>query len=262
MRPAYRIPHTDLQIIANWRTPHTAYRQLAHTAYRQLAHTAYRQLVHTAYRTPIRNSGSGPAVADSMTTEKTPTDGFETVEYLTIPEAATRLALSLDQVRRMRRTGALASERRDTPQGHQWLIRIDHSETPTPIRRDIVPLVQSRRREAAKSAPAIDLEAIRADHLAELARLQAAHAGELARLADTSANAIEILRAEHADAFTRLEAAHLDAFTRLETVHGETIEALRTTHAGEVDALRRELVTANAWANRSWWRWLFGLPPA
>ena len=252
MRPAYRIPHTDLQIIANWRTPHTAYRQLA----------------HTAYRTPIRNSGSGPAVADSMTTEKTPTDGFETVEYLTIPEAATRLALSLDQVRRMRRTGALASERRDTPQGHQWLIRIDHSETPTPIRRDIVPLVQSRRREAAKSAPAIDLEAIRADHLAELARLQAAHAGEVGALRTTIAeHAAELssLAEAHADAFARLEAAHaetLNAHADALKAHAETLQVLRTIHAGEVDAIRRELATANAWANRSWWRWLFGLPPA
>ena len=260
MRPAYRIPHTDLQIIANWRTPHTAYRQLAHTAYRQLA--------HSAHRTPIRNSGSGPAVADSMTTEKTPTDGFETVEYLTIPEAAKRLALSLDQVRRMRRTGALASERRDTPQGHQWLIRIDHSETPTPIRRDIVPLVQSRRREAAKSAPAIDLEAIRADHLAELARMQAAHAGEVDALRTAIAeHAAELasLAEAHADAFARLEAAHaetLNAHADALKAHVQTLQVLMTAHAGEVDAIRRELATANAWANRSWWRWLFGLPPA
>ena len=260
MRPAYRIPHTDLQIIANWRTPHTANWRTPHTAYRQLA--------HSAHRIPIRNSGSGPAVADSMTTEKTPTDGVETVEYLTIPEAATRLALSLEQVRRMRRTGALASERRDTPQGHQWLIRIDHSETPTPIRRDIVPLVQSRRREAAKSAPAIDLEAIRADHLAELARLQAAHAGEVGALRTTIAeHAAELssLAEAHTDAFARLEAAHaetLNAHADALKAHVETLQVLMTTHAGLVDVLRRELVTANAWANRSWWRWLFGLPPA
>jgi len=54
----------------------------------------------------------------------------------------------------------------------------------------------------------------------------------------------------------------LDAFTRLETVHGETLAVVRTTHAGEVESIRRELATASAWANRSWWRWLFGLPPA
>jgi hypothetical protein len=216
---------------------------------------------------------STDTVDESMVTERPPrprlkavpatgTDASTTV-LLTIPEAAERLALSTDQVRRRRKSGVLASEQRSTPFGLQWFIRLDPS-TPMPaeITDGEAPVVRSRRRAVATPAPVIDLQAIKAEHLAELARLETAHAGELARLADASANAIAILRAEHADAFTRLEAAHLDAFTRLETVHGETIEALRTTHAGVVDALRRELVTANAWANRSWWRWLFGLPPA
>jgi hypothetical protein len=188
-----------------------------------------------------------------MTTEKTPTDVLEELEYLTIPEAAKRLSLSLDQVRRMRRTGALASERRDTPQGHQWLIRIDHSETPTPIRRDVVPVVRSRRRAVADPAPVIDLEALRADHLAELARLAEAHAGEVGALR----NAIADRGAE----LVLLVEVHADAFARLEVAHRETLQVLLSTHAGEVDGLRDELTIAKAWANRSWWRCLFGLPP-
>jgi len=176
-----------------------------------------------------------------------------------IAEASARLRLSESAIRRQLKAGRLVGERRPMPQGFQWFIRLEPSTPmPTEVTDGEAPVVRSRRRAVATPAPVIDLEAIRADHLAELARLEASHAGEVGSLRD----AIAILRAEHADAFTRLEAAHLDAFTRLETVHGETIEVLRTTHAGEVDAIRRELATASAWANRSWWRWLLGLPPA
>ena len=104
-------------------------------------------------------------------------------------------------------------------------------------------MVRSRRRAVAMPTPAIDLEAIRADHLAEVARLEAAHTGEVGALR----NAI----AEHGAELVLLVEVHADAFARLEKAH-----------AGELDALRRELATANAWANRSWWRWLFGLPAA
>ena len=56
--------------------------------------------------------------------------------------------------------------------------------------------------------PAIDLEAIRADHLAEVARLEAAHTGEVGALR----NAI----AEHGAELVLLVEVHADAFARLE----------------------------------------------
>ena len=174
-----------------------------------------------------------------------------------IAEASARLRLSESAIRRQLKAGRLIGERRPMPQGFQWFIRLDSPEvTPAEITDGEVPVVRSRRHAVATLA--IDIEAIRADHLAEVARLADAHAGEVGALRD----AIALLRVEHLEAFTRLEAAHLDAFTRLETVHGETLAVVRTTHAGEVESIRRELATANAWANRSWWRWLFGLPPA
>ena len=152
-------------------------------------------------------------------------------------------------------------------QGFQWFIRLDSAEvTPAEITDGEVPVVRSRRHAVATLA--IDLEAIRADHLAEVARLADAHAGEIGALRTTIAeHAAELssLAEAHADAFARLEAAHaetLNAHADALKAHAETLAVVRTTHAGEVDAIRRELATANAWANRSWWRWLFGLPPA
>ena len=149
------------------------------------------------------------------------------------------------------------------PQGFQWFIRLDSPEvTPAEITDGVVPVVRSRRHAVAIRA--IDLEAIRADHLAELARLEAAHAGEVGALRD----AIAVMSAEHADAFARLESAngnvlkaHAGELTQLEAAHADVLQVLRTSHAGELDALRRELITANASADRPWWRWLFGLPP-
>ena len=182
-----------------------------------------------------------------------------TAVLLTIPEAAERLGLSVDQVRRRRKSGALASEQRSTPFGLQWFIRLDASDA-TPADAE-APVVRSRRRAVAMPTPAIDLEAVRADHLAELARLAEAHAGEVGALRNAIAEhgaELVLLVEVHADAFARLERAHADALK----AHAETLAVVRTTHAGEVDAIRRELATASAWANRSWWRWLFGLPPA
>ena len=194
-----------------------------------------------------------------MVTERTPrtrlkavpaTDAdASTAVLLTIPEAAERLGLSVDQVRRRRKSGALASEQRSTPFGLQWFIRLDASAE--------APVIPSRRRAVADPAPVIDLQALRAEYRADVARLEVAHAGEVARAADASANAIALLRADHAEAFARLEVAHAEALN----AHRETLEVLLSTHAGEVGGLRDELATANAWANRSWWRWLFGLPP-
>ena len=170
-----------------------------------------------------------------------------------IAEASARLRLSESAIRRQLKAGRLIGERRPMPQGFQWFIRLDSPEvTPAEITDGEVPVVRSRRHAVATLA--IDLEAIRADHLAEVARLADAHAGEVGVLR----NAI----AEHGAELVLLVEVHADAFARLERAHSETLQLLRTTHAGEVDAIRRELATANAWANRSWWRWLFGLPPA
>ena len=172
---------------------------------------------------------------------------------VSIAEASARLRLSESAIRRQLKAGRLIGERRPMPQGFQWFIRLDSPEvTPAEITDGEVPVVRSRRHAVATLA--IDLEAIRADHLAEVARLADAHAGEVGVLR----NAI----AEHGAELVLLVEVHADAFARLERAHAETLQVLRTTHAGEVDVLRRELVTANAWANRSWWRWLFGLPPA
>ena len=161
---------------------------------------------------------------------------------VSIAEASARLRLSESAIRRQLKAGRLIGERRPMPQGFQWFIRLDLSEvTPAEITDGEVPVVRSRRHAVATLA--IDLEAIRADHLAEVARLADAHAGEVGVLR----NAI----AEHGAELVLLVEVHADAFARLEKAH-----------AGELDALRRELATANAWANRSWWRWLFGLPAA
>ena len=172
---------------------------------------------------------------------------------VSIAEASARLRLSESAIRRQLKAGRLIGERRPMPQGFQWFIRLDSPEVmPAEITDGEVPVVRSRRHAVATLA--IDLEAIRADHLAEVARLADSHAGEVGVLR----NAI----AEHGAELVLLVEVHADAFARLERAHAETLQVLRTTHAGEVDAIRRELATANAWANRSWWRWLFGLPPA
>ena len=172
---------------------------------------------------------------------------------VSIAEASARLRLSESAIRRQLKAGRLIGERRPMPQGFQWFIRLDSPEvTPAEITDGEVPVVRSRRHAVATLA--IDLEAIRADHLAEVARLADAHAGEVGVLR----NAI----AEHGAELVLLVEVHADAFARLERAHAETLQVLMTTHSGEVDALRRELATANACTNRSWWRWLFGLPPA
>ena len=172
---------------------------------------------------------------------------------VSIAEASARLRLSESAIRRQLKAGRLIGERRPMPQGFQWFIRLDSPEvTPAEITDGEVPVVRSRRHAVATLA--IDIEAIRADHLAEVARLADAHAGEVGVLR----NAI----AEHGAELVLLVEVHADAFARLERAHAETLQVLMTTHVGEVDSIRRELATANAWANRSWWRWLLGLPPA
>lgn len=51
-------------------------------------------------------------------------------EWLPIQQAAKRLGVSADTIRRRLKRGELASRRDDTPQGYRWLIRMDAPSSP------------------------------------------------------------------------------------------------------------------------------------
>ena len=171
-------------------------------------------------------------------------------DWMPLAEAAVFEGVKSLAIRRRIEAGTMVGERRRTAHGWRWFVRVHAVQSSVKDQLETAP-----RSLDDVSAKVGDMVATDAPSWSDVVALYEARIADL-RLEN------DRLRVEHLEAFTRLEAAHLDAFTRLETVHGETLQVLMTTHSGEVDAFRRELATANAWANRSWWRWLFGLPPA
>ena len=163
-----------------------------------------------------------------------------------LAEAAVIEGVKSLAIRRRIEAGTMVGERRRTAHGWRWFVRVHAVQSSVKDQSETAP-----RSLDDVSAKVGDMVATDAPSWSDVVALYEARIADL-RLEN------DRLRADHIGELTRLESAHADALK----AHAETLAVVRTTHAGEVDAIRRELATANAWANRSWWRWLFGLPPA
>ena len=167
-------------------------------------------------------------------------------DWMPLAEAAVIEGVKPLAIRRRIEAGTMAGERRRTAHGWRWFVRVHAVQSSVKDQSETAP-----RSLDDVSAKVGDMVATDAPSWSDVVALYEARITDL-RLEN------DRLRADHVGELTLLESAHADALK----AHVEILQVLMTTHAGEVDSIRRELATANAWANRSWWRWLVGLPPA
>lgn len=81
-------------------------------------------------------------------------------EYVTIREAAARLGISRDTVRRRLTAGELAGEKRDTPQGETWFVELP-DDAPAPA-GEAAPAASPAPESGLPSAELVELHVLRA----------------------------------------------------------------------------------------------------
>lgn len=153
-------------------------------------------------------------------------------ERVTIRDAAARLGVSADTIRRRLRAGTLTGERVSTPQGHRWVVALPVTLEPPPVADPGKPI--SVRDSAG--ADALEVAALR-ERVAGLERLGA----ELAT---------------DRDAWRERAAQDADAARELRILLGRAQELTRALPAGDVAPTDDQGTASTPVA--PWWRRLWG----
>jgi hypothetical protein len=149
----------------------------------------------------------------------------DTPSFISATEAALRLGVSAETVRKHCRTGTYPAERRNTPYGPAWFV--DASALPAqPVPEDAPNIAEG----APDSAPASDA----------VVTALAAHIDDLRRQLATQAT------------------AHTEAMQRLREDHAREIATLRDVNRDQYVILERlsvpRLADSQSSAPRPWWR--------
>ncbi len=156
--------------------------------------------------------------------------------FISATEAALRLGVSAETVRKHCRTGTYPAERRNTPYGPAWFV--DVSALPAQSVPENAPVIVN---DAPAVAPVSDgiVEALTA-HIDDLR-------GQLA--AQSTA---------HADAIAQLREAHTAELARLIDAHAREVATLRDVNRDQYVILERlsvpRLADSQSTAPRPWWR--------
>ena len=129
----------------------------------------------------------------------------ETPQFIPASDAAFRLGVSLDTVRKHCRTGSYRAERRPTPRGMAWFV--DMSALPAQPVPDVTPNIAEDAPDALPSSDAVVTALIaHIDDLRGQLSVQAtAHAAEIARLVDAHSREVATLRDVNRDQYAILE---------------------------------------------------------
>jgi hypothetical protein len=140
----------------------------------------------------------------------------DTPSFIPAGEAAARLRVSLDTIRKHCRAGTYPAEQRRTPRGMAWFV--DVSALPAQSVPEDAPGIAN---DAPAVAPVSDglVEALTAhidDLRGQLSAQSTAHAAEITRLIDAQSEQIARLREDHAREVATLRDVNRDQFVILE----------------------------------------------
>ena len=140
----------------------------------------------------------------------------EIPQFIPASDAAFRLGVSLDTVRKHCRTGSYRAERRPTPRGMAWFV--DMSALPAQPVPDVTPNIAENAPDALPSSDAVvtalmahiddlrgQLSAQMTAHVDTIAQLREAHTEEIARLREDHAREVATLRDVNRDQYAILE---------------------------------------------------------
>jgi hypothetical protein len=136
--------------------------------------------------------------------------------FITATEAASRIGVSVDTIRRYCRDGTYKAEQRHTSRGVKWFV--DARALPAQSVPENAPGIAD---DAPAVAPASDgvVEALTAhidDLRGQLSAQSTAHAAEITRLVDVQSEQIARLREDHAREVATLRDVNRDQFVILE----------------------------------------------
>ena len=167
----------------------------------------------------------------------------ETPQFIPASDAAFRLGVSLDTVRKHCRTGSYRAERRPTPRGMAWFV--DMSALPAQPVPDVTPNIAEDAPDALPSSD-VGVTALMA-HIDDLR-------GQLSVQATAHADAIAQLREAHTEEIARL----VDAHARLVDAHSREVATLRDVNRDQYAILERlsvpRLADSQSTTARPWWR--------
>ena len=140
----------------------------------------------------------------------------DTPSFISATEAALRLGVSAETVRKHCRTGTYPAERRNTPYGPAWFV--DMSALPAQPVPDVTPNIAENAPDALPSSDAVvtalmthiddlrgQLSVQATAHVDTIAQLREAHTEEIARLVDAHSREVATLRDVNRDQYAILE---------------------------------------------------------
>jgi hypothetical protein len=171
----------------------------------------------------------------------------DTPSFIPAGEAAARLRVSLDTIRKHCRAGTYPAEQRRTPRGMAWFV--DTSALPA----QPVPDVFQNIAEDASAATQVSVATIEAltAHIDDLR-------GQLATQSTAHADAIAQLREAHTAEIARLVDVQSEQIARLVYAHAREVATLRDVNRDQYVILERlsvpRLADSQSAAPRPWWR--------
>ena len=163
----------------------------------------------------------------------------DTPSFISATEAALRLGVSAETVRKHCRTGTYPAERRNTPYGPAWFV--DVSALPAQSVPEVTP-------DIAEDVP--DVTPVSDGVVAALR----AHNDDLRTQLAAQADTIAQLREAHTAELARL----IDAHARLREDHSREVATLRDVNRDQYVILERlsvpRLADSQSTAPRPWWR--------
>lgn len=167
----------------------------------------------------------------------------DTPSFISATEAALRLGVSAETVRKHCRTGTYPAERRNTPYGPAWFV--DVSALPAQPVPDVTPNIAENAPDALPSSDAV-VTALMA-HIDDLR-------GQLSAQATAHVDTIAQLREAHTEEIARL----VDAHARLVDAHSREVATLRDVNRDQYAILERlsvpRLADSQSTTPRPWWR--------
>ena len=151
----------------------------------------------------------------------------DTPSFIPAGEAAARLRVSLDTIRKHCRAGTYPAEQRRTPRGMAWFV--DASALPAQPVPDVTQDIADDSQEVAPVSDGVvaaltahiadlrvQLSAQSTAHADALAQLREGHTAELSRLIDAQSEQIDRLREDHSREVATLRDVNRDQFVILE----------------------------------------------
>ena len=143
--------------------------------------------------------------------------------FITATEAASRIGVSVDTIRRYCRDGTYKAEQRHTSRGMKWFV--DSRALPAQAVPDIAPNITEDVPDVAPVSDGIvaaftaHIDDLRGQLSAQadiIAQLRAAHSAEIARLVDAQSEQIARLREDHSREVATLRDVNRDQYVILE----------------------------------------------